>query len=147
MLYFAYGSNMPTEQIRCSDAEAEFRGVAELPDHRLGFTRFARSRKCGVADIVPSAGDSVWGVLWEVSKQGFNKLDVREGVKCDSYKRQSVVVLCDGVDVVCVTYVVVDKNEFIPPNLEYLGILIAGAIEHDLPTDYVAELKKTPVAS
>ncbi len=146
MLYFAYGSNMPTEEIRRSDPGAEFRGIAELPDYRLGFTRFAISRKCGVADVVASVGDSVWGVLWEVSKQGFNKLDVREGVKSGSYKRQSVVIFCDGVDVVCVTYVVVDKDEFIPPNQEYLRILIAGATEHGLPTDYVAELTKTPVA-
>ena len=80
---------MPTAQIHRSDEAAEFIGVAELADHKLDFTRFAKSRQCGVADVVVSSGDSAWGVVWKVSELGMRELDVREGVKYNSYTKRA----------------------------------------------------------
>ena len=137
---------MPTEQIHRSDEAAEFIGVAELTDHKLDFTRFAKSRQCGVADVVASSGDSVWGVVWKVNELGMSELDVREGVKYDSYKREPVVVLINGMETECTTYVVVDKKPFIPPSSEYVGLIIDGAREHQLPATYVEMLNKVPIS-
>ena len=146
MLYFAYGSNMPTEQIRCSDPQAVFRGVAKLADHRLCFTRYSKIRwKCGVADVIPSEGDTVWGVLWEVSDDGFEKLDVREGAP-KYYQQEDAVVSRCGIEVKCVIYTVVCKEGPFLPSSKYMKRLIDGACEHNLPADYVTQLREIPIA-
>ncbi len=147
MLNFAYGSNMPTERIQRSDPGAIFRGIAELKNHKLGFTYCSKRWKAGAADIVPSEGGVVWGVLWEVSDAGAHKLDKREGVEGRAYRRERVIVLQDDKEISCVAYTVVDKKSFIPPSEKYLGLLLQGASEHHLPADYIAELRSTPTAT
>ncbi len=54
--YFAYGSNMSQDQIRARCPSHKFLCAAELPGHKLAFTRYSRKRECGVADIVPARG-------------------------------------------------------------------------------------------
>ena len=145
MLYFAYGSNMPTEQIRCSDPYATFEGVAELRSYKLDFTRCSSRWKAGVADVVPSAGCTVWGVLWEVSKPGFEKLDIREGAP-KHYQQEDAVVSRCGIEVKCVIYTVVCKEGPFLPSSKYMKRLIDGACEHNLPADYVTQLREIPIA-
>ncbi|MBB3178254.1 ABC transporter substrate-binding protein [Variovorax sp. Sphag1AA] len=65
--YFAYGSNMLHDQIGARCPSQKFICVAELPGYRLAFTRYSPKRQCGVADIVPAPGESVWGALFEMS--------------------------------------------------------------------------------
>ena len=69
MLYFAYGSNMDWDQMRTRCPSAAFVGIARLPDHRLAFTRFSKTRKCGVADVVPAKGQSVWGAVFSIDER------------------------------------------------------------------------------
>jgi hypothetical protein len=59
-------------------------------------------------------------------------------------QREPVVVLINGLETECTTYVVVDKKLFIPPSSDYMGLLIEGATEHQLPRLYLEMLSRVP---
>jgi gamma-glutamylcyclotransferase len=102
MLYFAYGSNMNWQQMQERCPSARFFGVAWLPDHKLAFTRKSIKRGCGVADAVPTQGQKVWGVVYEITDRDVIKLDKSEGYmpgrEKNSYFRRESVVLRNGGD-------------------------------------------------
>lgn len=142
--YFAYGSNMSDEQIQERCPSHRFVCVAELRGYRLAFTRYSQKRRCGVADVVPAPGSSVWGVVFEMSDADMSALDVHEGVnaKPPAYVRKDVQVLAsDGTALDSVTYEVFAKApEPYPPSAQYLGLITAGARKWGLPDFYQARL-------
>ena len=69
---------------RCPDAI--YLGPATLDNHR-----FLIDKK-GFASIEKSPGSNVKGVLWGVSPTDLKRLDLREGVKIGSYRKESVKV-------------------------------------------------------
>lgn len=143
MNYFAYGSNMSSEELQAWCPNAAFVSIARLPNHRLDFTRYSEKRKGGVADIVPSEGDDVWGVLYELPTEALPALDRKEGVARGAYRRAHVgVELPSGEHVRAMTYVVVEKEPPQPPSDEYLNHLLVGAREWNLPAEYVAKLER-----
>jgi len=138
--YFAYGSNMSHEQISERCPSQRFICAAELPGHKLAFTRFSPKRGCGVADIVPIEGASVWGALFELSEDDFAELDRHEGAHLDppAYVRSQVQVIgADGRGMEAITYRVFDKaaTEF-APSAHYLGLIVEGARKWGLPDAY-----------
>src|SRR5947208_12969770 len=66
MLYFAYGSNMDSTQMKERCPSAKFVCRAKLPSHRLAFTLRSCRRGCGVADILRDEAKDVWGVVYEL---------------------------------------------------------------------------------
>lgn len=150
-MYFAYGSNMSDEQIRDRCPSHRFVCIARLADFRLGFTRRSERRGCGVADIVASRGDSVWGVVFEMTSADLAALDRLEGVhlKPPAYVRKSVhVVTPEGQSVDATTYEVFAKasSEQLP-NAEYFGLIVAGARKWGLPAEYQRALASIQVAA
>lgn len=138
--YFAYGSNMSDEQIAQRCPSHCFVCVAKLPGYRLAFTRLSTKRGCGVADVVATPDETVWGVVFEMSDADMAALDRHEGVhmKPPAYVRKSVqVVSMDGQPLNAITYEVFTKaeNEH-APNAEYLGLITAGARKWGLPQEY-----------
>jgi Gamma-glutamyl cyclotransferase, AIG2-like len=81
MLYFAYGSNMNWNQIRSRCPSAQFAFVAKAEGYALAFTRFSQNRKCGVADIVASSDNDVWGVIFDIPNDEIGQLDKSEGYR------------------------------------------------------------------
>lgn len=141
MRYFAYGSNMSSEELRAHCPNAAFVSIAQLADYRLDFTRYAERRKGGVADVVPSPGDDVWGVLYDIPERDLPALDRKEGVARGAYRREDVdPELASGERVRAMVYVVIDKEPSQAPGEHYLGLLLTGAREWNLPADYIAKL-------
>jgi gamma-glutamylcyclotransferase (GGCT)/AIG2-like uncharacterized protein YtfP len=144
--YFAYGSNMSHEQMGDRCPSHEFICIAQLPDHRLAFTRYSRKRACGVADFVPAPGESVWGAVFELSDSELAALDLHEGVhaKPPAYVRCSVqVVAANGRALDAITYEVANKSPTpYAPSVEYLGLIAAGARKWGLPQVYQEVLAK-----
>jgi gamma-glutamylcyclotransferase (GGCT)/AIG2-like uncharacterized protein YtfP len=70
-LYFAYGSNLDTEQMKRRCPGAKIIGPATMKDHRLIFR--------GVADIEPNPGSEVQGGLWAITDKCLEALDRYEG--------------------------------------------------------------------
>ena len=86
VIYFGFGRNVSRADMlssrRCPDAI--YLGPATLDNHR-----FLIDKK-GFASIERSPGSSVRGVLWAVSPTDLRRLDLREGIKIGSYRKETV---------------------------------------------------------
>ncbi|MDX1510610.1 MAG: gamma-glutamylcyclotransferase family protein [Nitriliruptorales bacterium] len=139
--YFAYGSNLSAEQMRRRCPAAVALGVARLADHRLAFTRWSPVWRGGVADVVPSAGAAVWGLLWQLTDEDLQALDGHEGHPVN-YRRSLHTVEATGLGPHDAwVYEVVDKRSFVPPASAYLEILLESAALLGLPAAHLAEVR------
>jgi gamma-glutamylcyclotransferase len=141
ILYFAYGSNMASDEIAGWCPRPRALGPAELPDHRLAFLRRSIRWDGGAADIVSAPGESVWGVLWELPL-GIGELDAKEGAG-KAYRRREVEVLVDGRSASALAYEVMRKEAGeVPPRREYIDAMLAGAREHGLPEAWLLRIAR-----
>lgn len=116
--------------------------VAVLKGYKLIFTPFSANRKEGAADIVKEEGSRVHGVLFETDEESLKNLDKKE----IPYRRVTIeVVVGKKVFDSVVVYEIIEKGECLP-NKQYLGIMIGGAKEHNLPKKYIKELEAMPTA-
>lgn len=140
-LYFAYGSNLDTDQMqqRCPSS-ARF-GVGRLHGYRLAFSRYSRTRGCGVADIVAAEGHEVWGLVYDLSESDLTgSLDRYEGYPHHYTRLKLPVELVDGGEREAWVYSVVDKDEHVEPDAYYLDIMRVAARELGFPQRYRAVL-------
>ncbi|HMH47309.1 MAG TPA: gamma-glutamylcyclotransferase family protein [Solirubrobacteraceae bacterium] len=89
--YFAYGSNMAESVMAAHCPGHRYIGLADLPEHRLAFTRRSVRTLTGVADIVRADGQSVWGALYELDESDLRAIDRKEG-NGSNYERMQVRV-------------------------------------------------------
>lgn len=144
-MYFAYGSNLLTDQMKNRSSKYRSVGTAILMDYRLKFGIPGTIFSGAVANVVEEVGSSVYGVLYEVDALTIEKMDFFEGVEQGEYIREKVtVILCDSKQPVDAwVYLSKVKSTVIEkPSRIYLDRLVAGAIEHDLPENYISKLKK-----
>ncbi len=134
---------MSFEQMKERCPGSMYLGVARLNGYKLGFTKMSTIRGGGVADIVESADDCVYGILYSLTDDDLSVLDVKE----NGYKRQTLTFfkyddLLDynplkGSDVEAMVYTVVNKSiTTIPPSMEYLKIILDAAYMSMFPTKY-----------
>lgn len=141
--YFAYGSCMSPEDLARDVEEFELVGPALVRGYRLGFTRYSRTRRGGVADLVPDPESSVEGVLYRLPAEQLPALDEREGAP-EHYRRERIRVETPGGKVYedVLTYVVASKAaEEIPPHNDYVQTILKGA-EAYLSRPYVERLRE-----
>lgn len=153
VLTVAYGSNMDWEQMRTRCPSARFVGVANLPKHRLAFTRRSESRGCGVADAVPDDDREVWGVVYEIDSRDVGSLDASEGFRpgraTNAYRRAERHVFVDGKESRPLTvsiYFAEPQDDPPPPNSVYKALILSGTRHWHLPGDYIHELEQIEVA-
>ncbi len=148
MLYFAYGSNLDWAQMKSRCKSAEYVCLAQLPNYRLAFPRRS-SRGHGVAGVVAYRGASVWGVVYQLTKDDMRRLDAREGYyqgelhRVNAYVRSRCQVLVNGEPdkrLTTWTYFAVAQSHEYAPNAEYLNHIVSGAIHWKLPRDYIDRL-------
>ncbi|XES77273.1 MAG: gamma-glutamylcyclotransferase family protein [Candidatus Bathyarchaeia archaeon] len=150
--YFAYGSNLNQEDLDkwCKkrnrpliDLKLKSPRPCVLRDYTLDFNYYSRSRGGGAANIEPSQGEYVEGVLFEMTKADMQTIDIKEGAP-NSYRKIPVsVILKDNekVDGVA-TYTVCDKckTHFTAPTDEYLKIMLDGARAFGLSSAWIAKV-------
>ena len=147
---FTYGSMMDETEMRRRCPRAVPLGRGLLEGHQLYFPRFSQGRKCAVAGVLQNPKASVWGRLWEVDPDDLASLDKAEGFRQDraehenSYNRIKAVVLADGnatrpveADLYHATPV---ENPGLPSH-HYLGLIIRGAAQAELPAAYIDRLR------
>ena len=146
--YFAYGSNMDVAQMQERKVRFWASKKAFLKGYRLTFDTWSDSYGAGVADVVPSPGSVVEGVVYLVEEEVLKILDQYEGVHRDFYRRMKVTVEAeDGETLTATCYEAVHKSQdIIPPSPKYLAKLIRGAETHDLSPSYIEMLRAFPVA-
>lgn len=142
MQYFGYGSNMSPQIMAATCGGWRVLGIARLDGYRLAFTRKSLRWGHGVADVVVSTGDHVWGILYTINDECLAALDVKEGVGI-AYDRHDIqVTLADGTTQHAMTYMVINKlQDELAPSRAYMDAIIDGATAYELPTDYVQWLQ------
>lgn len=135
MYYFAYGSNMNLDHMRrlCG---WHFRvlGAARLDGFEFGID------PRGYNNIRESQGQCVLGVLFTLDQKALGALDEFEGYP-EVFKRQTVIVKGpDGHD--CEAWVYLqDPDQFGGKGEpEYMRRVIAGALENNLPQEWIKKL-------
>ena len=150
ILYLAYGSNLRSAQMQQLCPGHDFLEVARLENHRLGFTLLDEEWQGGIADVLPSPGDEVWGALYRLDEHHLAALDAYE--VCDpggpeegnDYVRRTVTVIRpDGTKVGGVwCYFVRAATGYIRPSAIYRTALIEGAVERGLPPHYIKTMQR-----
>lgn len=142
MLYFAYGSNMSTLRLRHRCPTAQPLGMAMLRGHRLCFHKLGvdGSAKC---DAWYSGGseDIVFGVLFDIGREDRGRLDEIEGSRYEVIQGQVERPRPRRLQR-CFFYRA--RREYVIDGLKpfpwYRRHVLAGAIEHGFPADYVAAI-------
>jgi hypothetical protein len=140
--YFAYGSNMDTDQMAFRGLEVLRTRAAVLRDFRLDFTYDGGDRWLGgAADVVREEGAVVEGVLYDLGNS-IELMDPWEGAP-DGYRRFPVDVEVPSTDgtVSAWTYEVVDKLPYLPPSEGYIGKMILAARKAGLSQAYIGSLR------
>jgi len=150
--YFAFGSNMDSETfINSRKMSPLSKEVARLS----GFEQVFDQKVIPVvepafASIRESKDSEVWGVLYKLSKEDFERLHSTEG---DTYEVRSIEVQGNVNGLIqCSAYIGRESKPGLRPSRRYLRKLISGAVEHELPDGYINKLKSykstyIPVAS
>jgi gamma-glutamylcyclotransferase len=142
-LYFAYGSNMDGEHMRGHCPACRCLGPARLDGHRLAFSRRSVVSGTGVADVVPAAGEAVWGIAYELADGDLDALDRKEGNGwAYTRERMPIALAADGAMQSAIVYTVLAKEPgAVAPSREYLERLTTAARRQGLPEDYIATLR------
>lgn len=139
--YFAYASNMSRAQVRQRAGEWAEEKVARLDNYELNFDKVARGGT-GTANIVPAAGQTVYGVLYRVSEPQLKALDRFEGVP-EHYRRSEVTVVDEQDNKISAqVYLARKVRKGLKPDRLYLQRILKGAEEHHLPAHYLEQLRK-----
>ncbi|XP_053117971.1 gamma-glutamylcyclotransferase [Hemicordylus capensis] len=143
-LYFAYGSNLLRERIMLRNPSVAFFALANLLDYTLAFGSHQGKPSThwhgSTATIVPSPGDEVWGIVWNLNINDMHSLDIQEGVEDGVYVPIDVNVHTqEGKLLKCRSY---QMNDYVCnlPSPQYKKVICMGAKQNGLPSDYQKKL-------
>ena len=142
-LYFAYGSNLYTQQMQMRCPSAVVISVAYISNYTLCFPVVSEKRgNGGVASIKSKKGNTVRGVIYRLSLDDLLTLDKYEA-RGKRYERKKVFVqLNSGVRKRVWTYIAISEdNKDYKPSEEYLELIIKGLEEHNLPKYHLNGIK------
>ena len=134
MKYFAYGSNLLPSRIQQRLGSIVSIGKAILIDHQLNFSKVSidGSGKCSIWSF---AGQSVYGVVYDLALESKNLLDEIEGV---GKGYESVMYDISGYGE-CFSYVAqapyIDNN--VAPYEWYKQLVLEGCRFHSFPSEYI----------
>ena len=150
MLYFAYGSNMHSAQMKERCPAATFVCLAKLPSHRLAFTLKSFKRGCGVADVLYDEAKEVWGVVYKLPEDELTDLDKDESFQPgrpddqNEYTRENHYVWPEGDSERALLVALYRGHPQLDPPLpsdDYKRLIVEGARHWNLPAEYIRELE------
>ena len=131
---------MLEEWLQTRVPDARFFDVGYVTGRRLRFHKRSTdgSAKC---DVPGSSCDSdiVWGVVFDVPDNKIGALDKAES----GYARTTMEVLREEVPLVLAAAYVANPGNIdchLRPYTWYRGLVVAGACQHNLPVEYIAQL-------
>lgn len=146
--YFAYGSNLKKSQMAARIGRVPPSKIARLTDFRLAFNTNDPALGEVYANVIPTKGSEVWGVVYECHPPDMVKLDKYEDVAAGHYRRGHIVVeIRDKEHIIAETYMACE-GRLCPedsPSRDYALRILSGAIEHGLPAAYIRYLEDLTV--
>ncbi len=143
MKYFAYGSNMSLARLAARIPSVRRLGVGTLRGYRLVFHKAGErdgSAKCD-AFFTGDPTHEVLGVVYEIDPEGMDRLDAIEGAGSGYENRQVDVVLCQNSVVRAGVYCATVIDPSLKPYDWYREHVIRGAIENNLPEQYIRGIR------
>ena len=141
--YFAFGSNLHGARLRERAPSARALGAARLEGFRLCLDKLA-SDGSGKVNLAQDATMSVWGVAFRIAGAELAALDGFE----PGYSQISVSVHLRGGDrLEARTYLCEQRAQGLLLQPGYRALILAGAREHGLPTEWIELLERLPVAN
>jgi len=134
ILHFAYGSNMSRAVMRRHAPHAEPLGIAALADYRFTITAD------GYASVARKRGETVYGVLWRFTARDRTTLDAWENIAAGLYRTETFAVRAAGVRRRALIYVARPQPAG-RARPGYMELVIAAALEWQLPQAYIASLR------
>ena len=134
-LYFAYGSNMNRSAMkrRCPGARAI--GPAVLEGHRF-FVGID-----GWGSVIPSNGDSVHGVLWQVTPRDIAALHAYELLYQGLYDVRHMPIRRGGRRMIAMIYLL-RRRATGKPRPGYVEMIAASARGWKLPEPYIRSIER-----
>jgi gamma-glutamylcyclotransferase len=142
--YFAYASNLSLDRKQQPTGSIRSVRIACLKNYRFAFNKGGAGGEV-YANIVPSPGDVVWGVVYLCDPQAMASLDEHEAVVRGDYWRHSVEVeTTDGELLKADTYFAGEDSliEEGRPRPWYLDLILLGARKHGLPEEYIKTIEE-----
>lgn len=124
-------------------------GTGFLRSHEMRFHKRGRdgSGKCN-AQATDDARCVVHGVVYRIAAHEFGRLDVQEDVPDGGYTRRQVAIEMTDRSEQRIVHCYFANDSHIDDKLRpfgwYRSLVIAGALEHDLPGEYVQTLRESP---
>ena len=148
MKYFAYGSNLCSARLRERAPSAAVVAVATLRAHVLRFHKIGLRDGSGKCNALATkiVADVIWGAVYELEPADKSRLDRAEGLG-RGYLERIVEVDAPGGLISASTYVASPDaiRSDLRPFPWYKDFVVAGAIEHDLPPEYVGAIRAARV--
>ncbi len=143
--YFAYGSNMASHRLLQRLPNAKHIGLATLAQHRLNFHKNSAglSGKCNI-ELTGRVADEVIGVIYEISLEDKQLLDQIEDLGIGYDEKTVELRTVSGQTLFAITYFAIDIDKSMIPYHWYKQHVLHGAIEHNLPRDYIKQIEATP---
>ena len=130
MKYFSYGMNTNLTQMARRCPKAVSLGAAMLPGFRFEFKQFAT--------VVPDYQSDSVGVVWEITEDCEDALDILEGFP-KYYTKQMVTVLIDGKPTTAMTYLMYPDEQLSLPSNSYYNMVADGYEDHGISLDQLNE--------
>lgn len=148
MLYFAYGSNLLTQRLLARVPQAKFEGAGKLVGWRFAMNVRSSDGSAKANAIKTSSNqDTLHGVLYELDAAAKTVLDGFEDVGGAYRVEQATADTGNGRrDVFLYVGEKGRLAEGLAPYDWYRGLILAGARQHSLPTQFTAMLEKLPTA-
>jgi gamma-glutamylcyclotransferase len=150
MWYFAYGSNMQSDTLR-GRRGVTFRRACPVraPGWQVVFDKpplFSIGE--AFANIVREPGATALGVAFEVDDDDLAQVERSEGVSFGNYRRVELAVdaldPCDDSPSMATSLASERRDPSLLPSSRYMALVIAGAVEHGLPAEYLERLRAVP---
>ena len=138
-LYFSYGSNMCPGRLREYEVNPERPGqAAELRGYVLRFNKLSTDGS-GKANVMPSEGDVIWGVLYDITNEELARLNDQE----KGYTPQRLNIIGPSGEAQARVHVADEPSDdtSLRPYCWYKRFLVQGARVHGLPIEYRAMLE------
>ena len=140
MPYFAYCTLLDEEEMRRFVPTARRGATGQISGQRVVFERHGPGVETGGCNLSETKGQTVYGVLYDLTDEEFAQLDAISGVDRGLYERFAVEVTTNNGEVAAETYIIPNPGGPFQPTAAYVRPILAGARELGLPKDYVATL-------
>lgn len=140
--YFAYGSNMLTSRLRERTPSARPLCQATLSGYSLRFHKISKKDGSGKCDAFETGAmeDTVHGMVFLIDPAEKAELDRAEGLGY-GYMEKTVTLQTISGQMEAVMYIATTIDADLKPYNWYKELVVAGAIEHQLPRDYITAIQ------